>query len=88
MQIAQTFGSYFEKLVEMLSRIGDVLPRFQAYMKLFPTHERLRQALCDVYLDVIEFCTDAKSTFIKARKSSSMAVLFVIYADYSYFVRS
>ena len=83
MQIAQTFGSYFEKLVEMLSRIGDILPRFRTYLRLFPTHERLRQALCNVYLDVMEFCTDAKSTFIKARKSSSMTLLFVIYADYS-----
>jgi hypothetical protein len=52
----------------MLSRIGDVLPRFHAYGRLFRTHEHVRHALSMVYLDIITFCSDAKRVFQEARK--------------------
>jgi len=52
----------------MLSRIGDVLPRFHAYGRLFRTHEHVRHALSVVYLDIITFCSDAKRVFQEARK--------------------
>lgn len=68
-KIAGTIDKYFEKLVEMLARIGDVLPRFNAYALLFQTHANVRQALTAVYLDIIEFCTAAKRIFQERRKS-------------------
>ena len=33
--LAREFGKYFERLVEMFARIGDVLPRFRVYESLF-----------------------------------------------------
>ena len=47
----------------MFGRIGDVLPRFNIYERLFSDHERLLETLSVAYLDIISFCQDAKSTF-------------------------
>jgi hypothetical protein len=54
----------------MFSRIGDVLPRFRVYERLFPEHERLLAALTKSYLDIIIFCVDAKDIFGRAKRSS------------------
>ena len=40
LHLAREFGKYFEKLVEMLARIGDVLPRFRVYEKLFSRYAK------------------------------------------------
>ena len=55
----------------MLSRIGDILPKCEIYQALFPSHDRLLQAISLVYLDVIYFCVDAKTTFRKFKRSKS-----------------
>lgn len=68
LHLAREFGKYFDKLVEMFARIGDVLPRFRVYEKLFPGHEQLVQSLSIVYLDIIKFCTDAKAVFRQGRR--------------------
>ena len=70
-QIAHEFGKYFDKLVEMFARIGDVLPRFRTYERLFSNHESLIQALSMAYLDIITFCTNAKAVFRRGQRSSS-----------------
>ena len=70
LEIAREFGKYFEKLVDMFTRIGDVLPQFQVYEKLFPNHERLIHALSFAYLDVITFCSDAKALFRRGQPAS------------------
>ena len=54
----------------MFSRIGDILPRFQVYEKLFPNHERLVHALSVAYVDIIAFCSDAKAVFRRGQRSS------------------
>jgi hypothetical protein len=51
----------------MLERIGDVIPRFKAYERLFPNHEQLLYSLSVVYLDIINFCVDAKNVFQKVK---------------------
>lgn len=56
------------KLIDMLERIGDVIPRFKYYETLFPKHEWLLDSLSAVYLDIITFCVDAKAIFQKAKK--------------------
>jgi hypothetical protein len=55
----------------MLAQIGDVLPRFRIYERLFKNHERLLVALSAVYLDVLRFCIASKDLFVKARRSKS-----------------
>lgn len=55
----------------MFARIGDVLPRFRTYERLFSNHEPLIQALSMAYLDIITFCTDAKDVFRRGQRSSS-----------------
>ena len=54
----------------MFARIGDVLPRFQVYEKLFRNHERLIHALCVAYVDIIVFCSDAKAVFRRGQRVS------------------
>jgi hypothetical protein len=60
--------------MDMFTRIGDVLPRCRVYHSLFPSHERLLQAISIAYLDIIHFCIDAKTTFRKLKKSTTSKV--------------
>lgn len=60
----------------MFARIGDVLPRFQVYEKLFPDHERLLHALSLAYVDIIEFCSDAKAVFRRGQRASLASLKF------------
>ncbi len=67
--MAAEAAKFQESLVDMLAQIGDVLPRFRIYERLFKNHERLLVALSAAYLDVLQFCVDSKDFFLKARKS-------------------
>ena len=69
-KLAKVFGKYFEKLVDMLARIGDILPRFRVYEALFSSHERLVQALSASYLGILKFSVDAKAVFRRGKKCS------------------
>jgi hypothetical protein len=68
--MARSVGIFFEKIVEMFGRIGDALPRFRDYERLFPNHQRLHATLAKVYLDIIIFCVDAKTIFGRAKGGS------------------
>ncbi|KAI9857208.1 MAG: hypothetical protein M1813_008570 [Trichoglossum hirsutum] len=84
LDLANAFQKYFEKIIDMLTRIGDVLPRCQVYQSLFPTHERLLLAISTTYLDIIHFCADAKATFRKLRKSTTRhRTLKLIWKDFN-----
>ena len=61
--MAQAIGKYFGKLVDMLARTGDALPPLKIYESLFPTQERLVQAISVACVDVIVFCTKVKDVF-------------------------
>ncbi|KAL8684681.1 MAG: hypothetical protein Q9224_006190, partial [Gallowayella concinna] len=78
LHLAREFGKYFERIVDMFASIGDVLPRFRLYEKLFPSHERLVQALSITYVDILTFCTNAKAVFRRDRRSSliNLSILF------------
>ena len=54
----------------MFARIGDILPQFQVYEKLFPDHERLIHAISVAYVDIIVFCSDAKAVFRRGQRAS------------------
>ena len=58
----------------MFARIGDVLPRFRTYERLFSNHEHLIQALSVAYFDIIGFCSDAKSVFRRGQRLSSKSL--------------
>ncbi|KAK6502864.1 hypothetical protein TWF481_007904 [Arthrobotrys musiformis] len=66
--IAESFGKYHGKLLDMFERIGDVLPRFDSYAKLFPSQAYLLHALSLVYLDILLFCAASKQVFLEGRK--------------------
>lgn len=70
-KIAQSFEKYFEKLIGMLGRIGDILPRCQVYQNLFSTNKRLLQVISVAYVDIIHFCWTAKKAFRKMKKSTT-----------------
>lgn len=70
LQLAREFGKYYDKLVDMFNCIGDMLPRFQTYEKLFPSHARLVEALSVIYVDILKFCRGAKAVFRRAKHSS------------------
>ncbi|KIW05145.1 uncharacterized protein PV09_03696 [Verruconis gallopava] len=69
-QLARGFGRYFERLMDIFAQIGDNLPRYRVYERLFPQHDRLLAALANAYLDIIIVCVDAKELFGKAKQSS------------------
>jgi hypothetical protein len=62
-QAARAFEEFFTKLVEMLQRIGDVLPRFDLYIQMFPAHQNLVVGVSRIYADIIQFCIKAKRVF-------------------------
>lgn len=66
-------------MVDMLAQIGDMLPRFRIYQKLFYNHERLLIALSHLYLDVLRFCTRVKDFLLKAKRSISKSLFPVDY---------
>ncbi|EPS38865.1 hypothetical protein H072_7365 [Dactylellina haptotyla CBS 200.50] len=74
--LAESFGKYHEKLMDMFERIGDVLPRFSSYAKLFPNEAYLLHALSLVYIDILEFCTAAKQVFLKGRDAKNKSGVF------------
>ncbi|KAL8756238.1 MAG: hypothetical protein Q9199_003060 [Rusavskia elegans] len=78
LHLAGEFGKYFERIVDMFARIGDLLPRFRVYENLFPSHERLVQTLSVVYIDILTFCAEAKAVFRRERRSSKidLGILF------------
>ena len=55
----------------MFSSIGDILPRFRIYERLFSNHELLTQALSKVFVDIISFCTEAKRVFRDGQRATS-----------------
>jgi len=62
-QIASDFDKYFDKLIDMFEKIGEVLPRLQVYTRLFPNHQRLLDKISGAYLGIINFCMEAKQVF-------------------------
>ena len=53
----------------MFNRISDLLPRLRIYEQLFSNHERLVQSISVIYFDILQFCSDAKSMFRRAKRS-------------------
>ncbi|KAG7006857.1 hypothetical protein G7Y79_00012g031930 [Physcia stellaris] len=67
--LAHDAGHYFDDVVNMIVKIGNVLPRIHVYEALFPNHERLVQALSFIYCDLLAFCDEAKKVLRKPKRS-------------------
>ena len=58
----------------MFTQIGNILPRLLDYENLFGSHARLALAISATYVDILEFCVDAKSVFRASKRPSSKKV--------------
>jgi hypothetical protein len=63
--VAEEYQKYYAKLLEMLERVGDVLPRYSTYSSMFCKHTRLQDVLSLAYFHIITFLMDAKRMFSK-----------------------
>lgn len=72
--MAQQTYEFFEKLIDMLLQIGNCLPQFQDYERLFSNHDRLLLRLSDSYLNMVRFCKEVKWLFktAKGRKGNHL----------------
>lgn len=72
--MAQQTYEFFEKLIDMLLQIGNCLPQFQDYERLFSNHDRLLLRLSDAYLNMVRFCKEVKCLFktAKGRKGNDL----------------
>ncbi|KAH8769344.1 hypothetical protein F5882DRAFT_362504, partial [Hyaloscypha sp. PMI_1271] len=71
--MAKKYTKFYAQAIEMFGRIGDLLPRFRDYQRLFDSkkHQRLTQALSNAYLDIIGLCTRFRIT-LKEQKVSAL----------------
>ncbi|KAF8534845.1 hypothetical protein BDD12DRAFT_754871 [Trichophaea hybrida] len=69
LELASSYGKYFERLLVMIEVIGDKLPLYKDYEDLFRDSDRPKRALILLYCDTIEFLGHAmkpfKSTFLR-----------------------
>lgn len=63
LHLALSYEKYYDKIIDMYDRIGDLLPRFRSYQALFPTHPQLLAYLTDAYLEIVKFSYDASRVF-------------------------
>jgi hypothetical protein len=57
-------------MVEMLSRIGKQMGMFVIYAKLYPSSQRLRERLIEVYVSFLDCCNQAKSLLTETKPKS------------------
>ena len=75
LSIVQNFEKYCDKIVDILVRIGDILPRLREYQALFADDHGLFETLTNTYLVVLHFCCDVKSLFLESSRSMNKARL-------------
>jgi len=53
--VANNYENHFDKLLDALQSIGENLPRFLTFEKIFQYDERLQEVVAMVYEDIMEF---------------------------------
>ncbi|KAF5534767.1 NACHT domain-containing protein [Fusarium napiforme] len=56
MMIMLNAAPYYEAFVELCMELGRLCPRFEQYQALFPTSERLQEAICTFNASIIQCC--------------------------------
>ncbi|PMD18939.1 hypothetical protein NA56DRAFT_576182, partial [Hyaloscypha hepaticicola] len=69
--LARNHGKFYDRITDTFERIGDLLPRFRDYQRIFNgrKHQRLTEALSTTYLDIIIICTEFRG-FLRAQRKS------------------
>ncbi|RFU34722.1 hypothetical protein B7463_g1661, partial [Scytalidium lignicola] len=62
-EVASSFTKYFQKIVTMMEQIGDILPLYERYEQMFADSASFREALANMYFDVVLFLCRARSIF-------------------------
>ncbi|KAK8183119.1 uncharacterized protein BKA78DRAFT_37855 [Phyllosticta capitalensis] len=70
---AQAVDEYFEKLIAMLGRIGETLPQYSDYHRLFPNHGRLMLLLSESLASILTFCKKVKDHFNSQETSKKLS---------------
>jgi hypothetical protein len=86
--LAEKYDKYYNRIADVLGRIGDLLPRFKDYGRIFDLkkHPRLRQALSETYFDIITLCMKFREilqsqTRVSLKRFSRPLLLDVQYED-------
>jgi tetratricopeptide (TPR) repeat protein len=61
--VAGSFAKYFSKIVTMMEQIGDILPLYERYEQMFADSVPFREALGNMYFDVVMFLCRARTIF-------------------------
>ncbi|KUJ07177.1 uncharacterized protein LY89DRAFT_370709 [Mollisia scopiformis] len=74
---ADAHKKFYSKIVDVLERVGDILPRFRDYERIYhpQKHPRLTQAISNAYLDIITLCTNFRQT-IRDHQASKVRRIF------------
>lgn len=75
--MARSYSKFYDKIVDTLSRIGDILPRFRDYEQIYngQKHRRLYQALSNTYLDIIKLCSEFRKSILEQKDSKVRRLL-------------
>jgi hypothetical protein len=71
LQLASNYASFFDKLTQSLARLGHHLPQSQIIEKIYRSEhkqefpERVKDALCKVYVDIFNFLHNVARVFTK-----------------------
>jgi hypothetical protein len=86
--LAEKYDKYHNRVADVLGRIGDLLPRFKDYGRIFDLkkHPRLCQALLETYFDIINLCMKFREilrsqTRVSLKRFSRPLLLDVQYED-------
>ncbi len=62
-KVAGSFAKYFAKIIAMMEQIGDILPLYERYEQMFDDSVPFREALANMYFDVVLFLCKARTIF-------------------------
>ena len=63
-QIASQYASVFDQLLDAYAKIGEALPRFDRYQKIFQQPD-FKYVLARIYVDILEFHRRAYKIFTR-----------------------
>jgi tetratricopeptide (TPR) repeat protein len=84
--LAEKYNKYYSQICDVLSRIGDLLPRFKDYASIFDMdkYPRLYQCLVTAYLDIINLCLKFREILASQRRTSFQRIYKPLLQDAQY----
>lgn len=62
-QILSGYHELVQRVVEMLEKIGQSLPRLDRYIEVFPDEKKVHDAVCQLYTEILSFSVDLRRLF-------------------------